>query len=99
MNIWELYKEDEKLADLTQTDLDQPWFIGVLVPTPAFDEYRNLFERAQRFIETEEFDSEESEDTFVEIDNLKLRLVRMSDKRVFKDVMLCVSGDEVWWRI
>ncbi|USD22781.1 hypothetical protein MJO52_06490 [Microbulbifer variabilis] len=99
MNIWELYNENEKLADLRQTDLDQPWFIGELIPTPAFDRYRNLFERAQRFIETEEFDSEESEDTFIEVDNLKLLLVRLSDKREFTGIMLSVTGNEAWWRI
>lgn len=99
MSIWELYKENEKLAELRQEDLDQPWFIGELLPTPAFEKYRNLFERAQRFIEAEDFESKESEDTFIEIDNLKLLLIRMSDKREFDDVMLSVTGDEAWWRI
>ena len=45
MRMWELYIGAEKLADISMSGVDQPWFFGELSVQPPFEKYRPLFER------------------------------------------------------
>ena len=99
MSNWELYKGNTKLANIKEVGIDQPWFIGEFFPCPGFDKYRPIFERAEKFIKNDEFDSEESEKTFKEIDELQLSIKRIKDQKLFAEVMITLENNEIWWRI
>ena len=99
MNDWELFKGDIKLADIKQVDSDQPWFIGELSPCPEFEQFRPLFEKAQIFIKTEDFESEESESTFIEIEALQLSIKDIQNQKHYKEIMFTLENNEAWWRV
>jgi CTP:phosphocholine cytidylyltransferase-like protein len=99
MERWELYKDKEKIADIDQIGADQPWLIGELHPTNLFNVHRDLFTKATRFIENDDFDSEESDKVFETIDELDLKIKRLSDGMVFENTMVSITGTEIWWRI
>lgn len=99
MEKWELYKDSIKIADIEQIGIDQPWFIGDFHPTKNYGSYQLLFLKAAQFIESDDFESDESNKTFEEIDALCLSIKRLSDNEIFNDVMISLKANEIWWRI
>jgi len=99
MEKWELYIGSIKIAEINQIGMDQPWFIGDFYPTDHYENYRPLFLRAARFIESEDFESEESNNTFEEIDALPLNIKRLADNKTFNQVMVSLTANEIWWRV
>jgi hypothetical protein len=93
MKRWELYKGDEKLADIDMSGVDQPWFFGALSAHDPFERYRPVFERANRFVRKGDFSSKESEEAAEEIDVLGLSLKDVTENKIYTDMMINIDGD------
>jgi hypothetical protein len=97
--MWELYIGAEKLADISMSGVDQPWFFGELSVQPPFEKYRPLFEKAYGFVKKGDFSSEESEEAAEAIDDLGLSLKDVAENKVYTDMMINIDDNEVWWRV
>jgi len=99
MKRWELYKGDEKIADINMSGVDQPWFIGELSALGSFEQYRPLFVRLNQFIKKGEFSSKDSEVAAEEIAVLGLSLKDVAENKVYSEMMINIDGDDVLWRV
>jgi hypothetical protein len=98
MKIWELYKGDILLGKINQNDSDFPWFYGEFYPEEAFEKYKSLFERTAHFSEIEDWESEESENAFQAVDDLRLKIIDTTDSTEYEHVLFNVEGSDVSWR-
>ena len=96
-SIFELRKEDTTLAHLSNVQVvDWPWFICDFAPTPAFEQYRPLFERELALIETHRTENvgDQLELASTEIENLNLKLIDLTTAKT-GEVLIHVDGGNV----
>ena len=87
---------DALLATLRKADADQSWFICAFEPTPAFEEYRTLFEEEERILNGPGDTFELWEAAYARIDALGLRLVPNDGTEDIIEFLLHVYGNEAW---
>jgi hypothetical protein len=91
--ILELYRDDTLLAVLSNIQLcDWPWYSCNFQPTPAFEEYRPLFDQELKLLEGEGA-TQEWDMAYEKIENLHLTLSYPSQAKATDIFLLHIDGE------
>jgi hypothetical protein len=96
MPNFHLYRGEQLLGTLTYASSDMPWEHGTFEPTPAFEEFRPLFDRELALLNADRMD--EWEEAWSEIEELGLHLKRGPASKAIDEFLLHVDGSNAWWR-
>lgn len=95
MRTLELRHGEFLVGTLRETDYDFPWINCTFEPTPAFEEFRSIFVRRLRSVESEEFDV--ADEMYDVIEN-RLQLIDLEDADRIGKFLLHIEGDAAWFR-
>jgi len=93
--VWQLYRGQELLAEITVDRTDMPWLIGGIATRPGFEAIRPAFEREVAIVDAEgDLDYEAWQEAYEPISRLTL----VSPAGPAADFLLHVRGEEAWFR-
>jgi len=94
--VWTLYRQDRRLADLVVTDRDFPWLSARVEPRDGFDDVRPLFAEELRALHAVDDDPDAAETAYDAIRSTVT--LRYPDGTEVPEFLLHIEGDEAWWR-
>ena len=94
--VWTLYRQDQRLADLVVTGGDFPWLNARVEPRDGFDDVRPLFAEDLRALRASDDDLDAGETAYQAIRSTVT--LRYPDGTEVPEFLLHIEGDEAWWR-
>ncbi|MBM7771885.1 hypothetical protein JOD54_002089 [Actinokineospora baliensis] len=91
--VWRLTSGDDPVADIVINDSDFPWLYGRLVPLPAFDRFRPLFDQELALVESPDVAAWDSVHA-----KIAASLTLHAPTGPVAEYLLHVDGDEAWFR-
>ncbi len=101
MSKFALRRGYERLGTLEVVNIDQPWFMCKFEATPAFEQFRPLFDEELRLLEQDRQDDndwEEWEAAYSRIEELGLCIGALDGGNDITDFLVHIEGEEAWFR-
>jgi hypothetical protein len=95
-NVWKLKLGQEVFGVLTRKEIDQPWTFCVFEPTPAFEQYRALFEEELQLLNRD--DIEHWQQAYHKITSLGFTLEPVGTEDAITEFILHIDGGAAWFR-
>ncbi|MFJ3794640.1 hypothetical protein [Kitasatospora sp. NPDC090091] len=91
--VWRLSQQDELVGEIVIEGGEFPWLSGRFVATPAFADWKPLFDREIALLEEEDWDRWEPI-----VDEISCKLILAAPAGPVAEFLLHIDGGQAWFR-